>query len=555
MAGYPQEGQLFGKYRIQRLVGRGGMGVVYAAVQENLGREVALKVLGADLADEQEFVERFTREATALARLDSPHVIHVYDHGEEDGMLYIATQFVPEGDFGQMLHQHGPAAPAQALELIGQVATGLQHAHEAGLIHRDIKPANVLIRNRGGEATAYLSDFGIVRTNDTQLTRAGGAIGTPAYMAPEIHTGQQASVASDIYSMGCLLWAALTGHAPYNGTSEYQIISAHMSAAIPSVPGNDPLARELSRVLSVAMAKDPGQRYRTARDLRLDLQRIAPLAAGRPVIGGLGSAGGPGGPSGGSHPSAGSHPSGSQGSGPRPGMPGVPVGQGSGPQGGFNSGNQPAAFAAAGPGQSSGGHSGGHSGGGFPPPGQHRPAPQPGRKSNSGMIFAIIGIAALVLAIGGLLFVLLSGTSEDEQKAIDSLAADLKDDNDAEGLDTDCIAKELVGSAGTDKLVDTGYLEDDMTSTGKISEDEKPDEDVKDDFVNATAACWSWEAVMSGGDENPSDDEKEQAACMEDEVSDDQLRDYLELSFEDDEPDMDDDRAKPVTEAAQECAS
>jgi serine/threonine-protein kinase len=218
-----------GPYRLVRTLGSGGMGVVHLAEDPGLGRQVALKVISPHLAQDPAFRARFTREAQALAALDSPHVVHVYAHGEHDGRPWIATQLVPDGDLGRMLEDHGAPPVRVALDLMAQVAAGLSDAHAAGLVHRDIKPANVLLRRRDSTMQAYLSDFGIARQVDAAPTRAGtGPVGTPTWMAPELHTGATASVATDVYSLGCLLWAALSGHAPYVGTTDYEIVSAHL---------------------------------------------------------------------------------------------------------------------------------------------------------------------------------------------------------------------------------------------------------------------------------------------------------------------------------------
>jgi serine/threonine-protein kinase len=291
-AGYPTAGEMIGPYRIVRRLGGGGMGVVYEAADEALNRQVAVKVIAPDLAENPAFRERFTREALALAALDSPGVVHVYAHGEDDGRLYIATQLIPDGDLGAMLQSYGAPPIKVALDLIAQVAAGLSDAHAAGMIHRDIKPANILLRRRGNQMQAYLGDFGIARNlaaEDPELERAT-TIGTPSYMAPELHTGGDAGVATDVYALGCLLWAALSGRAPYTGTSEQQIVAAHLEQPVPQLPGDNALVQETNRILRTAMAKNPADRYVTAAQLHDDLRRVKALpvagavsrAAGRP---------------------------------------------------------------------------------------------------------------------------------------------------------------------------------------------------------------------------------------------------------------------------------
>ncbi len=201
---YPEPGDTFGRYRIVRELGRGGYGSVLEARQLDLDRPVALKVLSPVLADEPQFRDRFAREAAMLAHLDSPHVIQVYEHGEQDGHLFIATQLVHGGDLKQLLRDTNGVSPATALDLAAQVASGLADAHDAGLIHRDIKPSNILVRRYGDGWFAYLCDFGIARATDSDYTRTGGVIGSLGYMAPERHQGADATIATDVYSLGML---------------------------------------------------------------------------------------------------------------------------------------------------------------------------------------------------------------------------------------------------------------------------------------------------------------------------------------------------------------
>ncbi|MDT0200974.1 protein kinase domain-containing protein [Nocardioides sp. AE5] len=284
MAGLPQEGQSFGRYDISRRIGRGGMGVVYAAVQRGLGREVALKVLSSDLSDSEEYRHRFLREAEVLARLDSPHIIQVHDAGEEDGWLYIATQYVPDGDLQQLLADSGPLDPALALDLTGQVADGIEAAHRAGIIHRDIKPSNVLLRRRGDdEIQAYVCDLGISRVMDSQHTKTQGVIGTFAYMAPERHEGLDATEASDVYALGCLLWATLSGQAPYRGT-DGQVLMGHLQGAIPQLPATDARSRAINDILLRSMAKAPGERYPSAEEFRAACAAAARLDVSGPAV-------------------------------------------------------------------------------------------------------------------------------------------------------------------------------------------------------------------------------------------------------------------------------
>jgi serine/threonine-protein kinase len=286
---------MIGSYRVEGRLGGGGMGVVFEARDTVLDRSVALKVISPHLADDPAFRARFTREAQAQASLDSPHVVHVYAHGEADGRLYIATQLIPDGDLGRMVRAHGSPPLRTALDLIGQVAAGLADAHAAGLVHRDIKPANVLLRRREEGFVAYLADFGIARQVGGDATSATThTVGTPTYMAPELHTGGTPGVASDVYSLGCLLWATVSGAAPYGGTSDYEIVSAHLEQPVPQLDGGGPLVTEVNRILRTAMAKQPGDRYASAAAMRDQLRAAAGLPddpddpvdpAGAPVTG------------------------------------------------------------------------------------------------------------------------------------------------------------------------------------------------------------------------------------------------------------------------------
>ena len=202
-AEYPTEGEEIGPFRVVRRIGGGGMGAVFEAEDATLDRRVALKVIAPHLAEDAEFRDRFTAEAQSLAALDSPHVVQVFAHGEHAGRLYIATQLIPDGDLAQLIEDLGAPPLRAGLDLISQVAAGLADAHAAGLVHRDVKPANVLLRRRDGAMSAYLGDFGVAgRVGVERSPREAGTIGTPAWMAPELHSGAPAGVAGDVYSRG-----------------------------------------------------------------------------------------------------------------------------------------------------------------------------------------------------------------------------------------------------------------------------------------------------------------------------------------------------------------
>lgn len=270
-------GDGFGRYEIERRLGAGGMGVVHLALDTQMQRRVALKVMSPQLTHDPEFLARFHREAETLARLDSPHITTIFDHGDVDGTPYLAMQYVAGGDLGTQLKQRGPVPAALAAMICAQVAEALQDAHDAGIVHRDVKPANVLVRDPGAaEPFVYLGDFGIAQagTDGEGLTRAGGVAGSWAYLAPERAHGAPATPSSDVYALGCLLHACVTGRAPYAG-SDVEMAVAHVNEPVPQLPGTDPATLELNRVLQRAMAKDPAERYASAGDLRTDLVGLA----------------------------------------------------------------------------------------------------------------------------------------------------------------------------------------------------------------------------------------------------------------------------------------
>lgn len=287
MAALPRVGDTFGRYRIDDEIGRGGMGVVLGATDTSIGRTVALKVVSPHLGGSSEFQQRFEREAAVMARLDSPHVIAIYDYGTEDSCPYIATQYVAGGDLGALLATRGPMPAQLALKVCAQVADALGDAHRAGIVHRDVKPANVLLRDADDpHLHAYLCDFGIARAGDDGLTRAGAVAGTWSYLAPECGQGAPATPASDLYAVGCLLWALLSGAPPYRGT-DVEIAVAHQHAPPPRLPGSDELSVRVNRILDLTLAKDPRRRYGSADALRADLLAAASLttASGGPAPG------------------------------------------------------------------------------------------------------------------------------------------------------------------------------------------------------------------------------------------------------------------------------
>ena len=247
------------------MIGRGGMGVVYLATDTRLNRPVAIKLIADDRAGDPGFRERFEREARLTAAIDHPNVIPVYAAGEEDGQLYLATRYVAGTDLQDLLRADGPLPPARAADLVRQVGDALDAAHAAGLVHRDVKPANVLLSGRH----VYLSDFGLTRPieADTRLTDTDERLGTVDFMSPEQLRGQRTDARSDVYALGCLLHAALTGAPPFRRGSAAATITAHLEAPAPrpsAHPGVDPA---FDAVVARALAKDPQERYPSAGDL------------------------------------------------------------------------------------------------------------------------------------------------------------------------------------------------------------------------------------------------------------------------------------------------
>jgi serine/threonine-protein kinase len=279
-------------YVIEAQVGAGGMAVVFRAKDAVLGRMTALKVLAPRLAADAEFRARFLRESRAIATVDQPHILTVYAAGEADGVLYIATRFVPGGDLaGLMRRAGGRLDPSRAIALIAQVASALDAAHAAGLVHRDVKPANVLIDYLpNGKEHAYLSDFGLSKaaSSDSGLTAPGMFMGTPDYCPPEQITGRYpVTDRSDQYSLACVAFSLLAGRVPFARRDTIAVLYAHANEPVPSVTairGDLPAAADA--VLARGMAKDPAERYASCSDFAIALVGAvapAPDAPGRPA--------------------------------------------------------------------------------------------------------------------------------------------------------------------------------------------------------------------------------------------------------------------------------
>lgn len=256
-----------GPYRVESLIARGGMGEVVRAYDTRHDRMVALKLLHARFAEDQEYRARFRREAHAVARLREPHIIPIHAYGELDGRLYLDMRLVEGQDLAARLRSHGPLDPGEAVGIVEQVAQALGAAHAQNLVHRDVKPSNVLITEAG---FAYLVDFGIARALDatTGLTGAGAAIGTLDYMAPERFGDGPTDYRVDVYSLACLLHECLTGSKPFSGTTAASLIGAHLNQPPPSLDAVRPgLPPALNAVIARGMAKNPADRFASAGEL------------------------------------------------------------------------------------------------------------------------------------------------------------------------------------------------------------------------------------------------------------------------------------------------
>jgi serine/threonine protein kinase len=247
------------------------MGVVFRATQLVLRRPVALKAIAPELAADEEYRARFERESHLAASIDHPNVIPVYEAGELDGLLYLIMRWVDGTDLRTMLSSYGPLPPARAIRLLAPVASALGAAHRRGLVHRDVKPANVLIASgeEADEEHVYLTDFGIARRSDGEsITRTGMFLGTIDYTSPERIKGDKGEGPADIYSFGCMLFEALTGHVPFDRPTNVSKIFAHINDPIPLArEAVDGVPEQLDAIITKAMAKRPEDRFGSASEL------------------------------------------------------------------------------------------------------------------------------------------------------------------------------------------------------------------------------------------------------------------------------------------------
>ncbi len=264
------EGAEFAGYRIERRLGRGGMGIVYLAVEPGLDRRVALKLVAPDAAADEIFRARFTHESRIAASIEHPNVVPIYAAGEHEGIPFIAMRYVSGSDLNRKLITSGRLELGRATALIGQVAAGLDAIHAAGLVHRDVKPANVLLSGSEASEHAYITEFGVARNvaSTSGLTKTGRFVGTLDYVAPEQIRGGEVDARADVYALGCLLFKLLSGEVPFPRDGEAARLYAHLNDEPPSASLFTPMVpKALDRVIARAMAKSPADRFPSAGDL------------------------------------------------------------------------------------------------------------------------------------------------------------------------------------------------------------------------------------------------------------------------------------------------
>jgi serine/threonine-protein kinase len=271
MRDLPEGTVIDGRYRTVSRLGSGGMADVYCASDEQLGRYVALKLLYARYAEDQEFVERFRREASSAAALQHPHVVSVFDRGEWDGTYYIAMEYLEGRSLKTLVQQEGPLDPVRAIDIVMQILSAARFAHQRGVIHRDLKPHNVIVDD---EDRVKVTDFGIARAGASDVTQTGSIMGTAQYLSPEQAQGHAVSAASDLYSIGIVLYEMLTGRVPFEGPSAVTIALKQVSEA-PVAPSayNVRVTPELDAVVLCALEKDPLTRYPSADDFIAGLEQ------------------------------------------------------------------------------------------------------------------------------------------------------------------------------------------------------------------------------------------------------------------------------------------
>ena len=270
----PLIGALFdGRYKVLKKLGSGGMATVYLAEDQELGRRVAIKILNAKHASDEQFVERFRREASSAAGLSHPNIVQIYDRGKAEGTYYIAMEVIEGLSLKELIIKHGPSPIPVAVNYGRQILAALRFAHRNGVVHRDIKPHNVLVDEEG---RVKVTDFGIARAGASEMTEVGSIIGTAQYLSPEQARGAPVDARSDLYSVGVVLYELLTGEAPYNGDTPVEIAMKHLSA-VPEPPSvkRPEVPPELDAVVLRALAKNPDDRFQSVEEMDADLNAIS----------------------------------------------------------------------------------------------------------------------------------------------------------------------------------------------------------------------------------------------------------------------------------------
>ncbi len=276
-------GQYFGKrYQIIEEIGRGGMGRVYKALDKELDRVVALKMIKPELSSKPGIVERFKKEIKLAGHISHKNVCRIHDLGEAEGIRFISMQYIEGQDLKDFIMQVGILTVEKAVNITQQVCAALQAAHDEGVIHRDLKPQNIMIDKKGN---AYVMDFGIARSLEAkEVTRPGVLIGTPHYMSPEQAEGKTADARSDIYSLGCIMYEMLTGKPPFEADTSVALLHEHLKEK-PRAPSkiNPQISQSINRIILKCLEKTPEKRYHRAPEIAEDLKKvlIAPEASAK----------------------------------------------------------------------------------------------------------------------------------------------------------------------------------------------------------------------------------------------------------------------------------
>ncbi|MBB5791468.1 Stk1 family PASTA domain-containing Ser/Thr kinase [Jiangella mangrovi] len=272
---------LDGRYRIEALLARGGMATVYKATDTRLDRPVALKIMHAELAADDDFVARFIGEARAVAQLSDPNVVNVFDQGEDDGAVYLAMEYIPGRTLRDVLHERGRLGADLALEVAESVLSALAAAHRAGIVHRDVKPENVLVGNDG---RVKVADFGLARANSSSSKTTRGLLGTVSYISPEQALGERATPRSDVYSAGIMLYELLTGKTPHEGPTDFVVVRSHIDDDVPPPSEAVPLPAPVDDLVLTATAREPRKRYADAGTFLAAVRSTRSAIAGVPLV-------------------------------------------------------------------------------------------------------------------------------------------------------------------------------------------------------------------------------------------------------------------------------